>query len=142
MAVQVRPVRSKGDYMDKLDNLITPEELNARTTPEQKSANGKKANAASQKRKKELKTLRDITHELLRGKIKDYKSLVPLAHKAGIDTEKSVKELLVIVLTFNTLKKGNVNELLKFFEVLGENITDIDTEDLSGFEEMIFNENE
>ena len=134
---------STGDIMaNKIDNLITPEELNSRLTPEQRKANATKAGLASGKKRGEKKTLRDITQELFSGKIKDYKSLVPLAHKAGIDTEKSVKELLVIVLTFNTLKKGNVNELLKFFEVLGENITDIDTEDLSGFEDMIFNENE
>lgn len=38
---------------DKRDNLITPQELNARFTPEQRSENAKKANRASVKKRRE-----------------------------------------------------------------------------------------
>lgn len=40
-------------------NLMTPEELNARLTPEERKANAKKANEASQKARRENKLIKD-----------------------------------------------------------------------------------
>lgn len=46
--------------MGKLENLMPPEELNARLTPEQRRANASKAGKASGKAKAERKKFKDL----------------------------------------------------------------------------------
>lgn len=48
-----------------LKNLITPQELNARLTPEQRSENAKKAGKASAQKKKDNRLLKEIVLEML-----------------------------------------------------------------------------
>ena len=44
---------------DKTKHLMTPEELNARLTPEERKANASKAGKASVKKKRENKLIRE-----------------------------------------------------------------------------------
>ena len=73
--------------MAKEDNLMTPEELNARRTPEQRSRDSAKAGRASGKARRERKTARELMLYLLnlpldQGKPKDkFKSLKDIRGK-------------------------------------------------------------
>ena len=100
--------------------------------------NGKKGGIASGKARREKKTIQNILESYLDKDIKTNKGLVSLAEKVGLTGKDSMKELVTAVCIMNTLKKGDVDKLAKLCELLGEDNTSADLEDISEAEDEVF----
>lgn len=101
-------------------NLMPIQEVNARRTREQRSADSRKAGQASGKARREQKAIREILTDYLSNDIKDNKQLENLAKKLNIDSKKSIKELFAVVCVLNSLKQGKLDDLEKMARLLGE----------------------
>ena len=99
-------------------NLIKNEDL----TPSQRRKNASKAGKASVKARREKKTIQTLLNDLLNNPCKDNPRFEELAKKLGIDSGKSVKQLFTMVMTMNTLEKGNLDDLKTLIVLLGETI--------------------
>ena len=115
-------------------NLIPNEER----TPNERRENAKKAGIASGKARREKKTIQKILDDYLNKSVKDVKNLEKIAKSTGIETDKSIKELVTAVCLLNTLKKGDVYKLQKLCELLGENNETEHLEDISEAEAEVF----
>lgn len=100
--------------------------------------NGRKGGIASGKARREQKTIQAILTDYLNNDVKSNKSLLPLADKAGIKGNQSIKELVTAVCIINTLKKGDVDKLGKLSEILGESGAIERLEDISEAEADVF----
>lgn len=103
-------------------------------TVEELSKGGK--NSVQSRREK--KTIQNILNEFLNSDVKDQKGLKKLASSAGIEGEQSVKELVTIVCILNTLQKGDVDKLHKLCEILGEDNSVEQLEDISEAERDVY----
>ena len=83
--------------------------------------NGKKGAAKSNHRQAEQRTIQEIAREIVNAMAQDNPRWDNLASKVGITSVKSVKELMVTVCMMNTMKRGNLDDVLKLAEILGEN---------------------
>jgi hypothetical protein len=100
--------------------------------------NGRKGGVASGKARREQKTIQTLLQDYLANDVKSNKALLPLADKAGIKGNQSIKELVTAVCIINTLKKGDVDKLGKLVELLGEESMLAEIEDLTEIEEQVF----
>ena len=81
---------------------------------------GRKGGIASGQARKERKTIQKILIEFLNVKCSDSKQFKRIAAKLGIESEKSIKELLTYLAIINTAKNANLDELSKLTKLIGE----------------------
>lgn len=96
----------------KLKNGNPPHKL---TTEEQREAGRKSAESRRNK-----KTIQNIVNEFLNVKCSDSAQFKRIAQKLGIESEKSIKELLTYLAIINTAKNANLDELSKLTKLIGE----------------------
>lgn len=102
---------------------------------------GKKGGIASGKARREKKTVQKLLEDYLDSDIKSKKKLKDFAKAVGLKGDQSVKELITAVCILNTLKKGDVETLKTLCELLGEDNSIAELEDLTEVEGDIFGEN-
>ena len=81
---------------------------------------GRKGGIASGQARKERKTIQKILNELLNVKCSDNTQFKRIAQKLGLESEKSIKELLTYLAIINTAKNANLDELSKLMKLIGE----------------------
>lgn len=111
-----------------LKNLLTPEELNARLTPEQRSENGRKAGKASAKARRDKRCFRETVSALLQ---------MPMVDKVGNEiispiTGKpiSIREQIITAM-LQKATKGDIKTIQTILDVLGERTINLKN-DVSG----------
>lgn len=111
-----------------LKNLLTPEELNARLTPEQRSENGRKAGKASAKARRDKRCFRETFLALLQ---------MPMVDKMGNEiispiTGKpiSIREQIITAMLQKAIK-GDTKTIQTILDVLGERTINLKN-DISG----------
>lgn len=103
-------------------------------TVEEQSRGGKK----SVQSRREKKTIQSILEDYLSKNVNSNKNLKKIAESAGIKGNQSIKELMTAVCILNTIKKGDVDKLLKLCEILGEDNNIQMLEDISEAEADVF----
>ena len=78
--------------------------------------------------RREKKTVQKILNDFLSTAAKDNPQVSKLAAKMGLQDDGSIKDLLTIVCTLNTLKDGNLSDLERLSKLLGEQTEVADTE--------------
>ena len=99
-------------------NLIP---FSERTEEEQReicSKGGKR----SQEVQREKKTIQRILNEILNTTCSNNAQFAKLASKLGLNSEKSIKEILTYLSIINTAKNANLNELGKLAKLTGEQV--------------------
>ena len=81
---------------------------------------GRKGGIASGKARREKRTVRKILTELIETDISNSPQFAEIANKLGIENEKSIKELFVVVCLLNSIQKGELSDIEKLMELLGE----------------------
>ena len=99
------------------ENLIP----NNKRSPSEVRENGKKGGKKSARVRAEKRTIQKMLNDFLKTPCSDSPQFENLAQKLGIETEKSKKELFIIICVMNTMKKGTIDDVAKLIEVLGEN---------------------
>ena len=89
-------------------------------TSEEAREIGRKGGIASGKARREKKTIQKILDELLNQKCNDSTQFKRIASKLGIESNKSIKELLTYLAIINTAKNANLDELGKITKLIGE----------------------
>lgn len=107
-----------------LENLVS----NEKRTPEERRENAKKAGKASAKARREKRTIQKLANELFSAPCKENPAFEKLAKQLKLETDKSIKELFVLICSINTLKKGTLVDLQKLMEILGEDEKNDDME--------------
>lgn len=79
-----------------------------------------KGGIASGIARREKKTIQKILNDYLDSEISENKTLETLAIKAGVSSDKSIKELVTVICLLNTLKRGDMTELEKITKLIGE----------------------
>lgn len=95
-------------------------EVNSRRTREKHSADSKKGGKKSGESRREKKTIQKILDDFLSQQIKDNKSMTTVAEKLGVKNDETIKHLVTVACTLNTLQKGNFEDLGKLVKLLGE----------------------
>ncbi len=103
-------------------NLIP---LNKRAKSEQREI-AKKGGAASGKKRREKKTVRQYLSALLETTCKDKPQFNEIAKNLGIESNITIKELLTVVAMLNTTQKATLDDLEKLSVLIGENQTEAD----------------
>ena len=96
----------------RLKNENPPHKL---TTEEQREAGRKSGESRRNK-----KTIQKILNEFLNAKCSDSAQFKRIAQKLGLESEKSIKELLTYLAIINTAKNANLDELSKLTKLIGE----------------------
>lgn len=96
----------------RLKNENRPHKLTA-----EEARKGGKKSAESRRNKK---TIQNILNELLNAKCSDSTQFKRIAQKLGLESEKSIKELLTYLAIINTAKNANLDELSKLTKLIGE----------------------
>lgn len=89
-------------------------------TAKEARESGRKGGIASGQARKERKTIQKILNEFLNVKCSDSTQFKRIATKVGIESEKSIKELLTYLAIINTAKNANLDELSKLTKLIGE----------------------
>ena len=105
-------------------NLIPFDE---RTKNEQREI-ARQGGIASGIARREKKTVQKILNDFLSTSAKDNPQVAKMAAKIGLKSDDSIKDLLTIVCTLNTLKDGNLSDLERLSKLLGEQTEIADTE--------------
>ena len=84
--------------------------------------NSAKGGIKSGKVRREKKTIQNLLNDLLNNPCKDNPQFAKIASKLGLESDKSVKQLFTIVMTMNTLKKGDLDDLKTLIVLLGETV--------------------
>ena len=82
--------------------------------------NGRKGGIASGQARREKKTIQKILADLLDSEIKDSPQFAKLASKMGVESDKSVKDIFIMVCLLNSVKSGNLGDLERLSKLLGE----------------------
>lgn len=90
---------------------------------------GSKGGKASARVKKEKRTIKALLSEMLEAPCKGDKHFERFAKELGLESEKSVKEMLTYIAILNTAKKINFDELSKLVTLLGESDVADDEQD-------------
>ena len=93
---------------------------NEARTPEERSANAKKAGIASGEARRNRKTIQKILVEIVDAQIKDTPSFKKIAEKLGIEDKKSIKEIYTLICLLNSAKRGKLEDLEQLMKLLGE----------------------
>lgn len=97
-------------------------------TGEQQVEIARQGGIASGIARREKKTVQKILNDFLSTAAKDNPQVSKLASKMGLQDDGSIKDLLTIVCTLNTLKDGNLSDLERLSKLLGEQTEIADTE--------------
>ena len=89
---------------------------------------GRNGGIASGAARREKKTVQKILNDFLSTSAKDNPQVAKLAAKIGLKSDDSIKDLVTIVCTLNTLKDGNLSDLERLSKLLGEQTEIADTE--------------
>ena len=100
--------------------MANEENLKPFKTVKEARESGRKGGIASGQARKERKTIQKILIEFLNVKCSDSKQFKRIAAKLGIESEKSIKELLTYIAIINTAKNANLDELSKLTKLIGE----------------------
>lgn len=84
---------------------------------------GRKGGIASGKARREKRAVKKILSELLELPVEENSNFEKTAKKLGLESDKSIKELFVLVCLLNSLKKGNLTDIEKLMQILGEDTT-------------------
>lgn len=93
---------------------------NSERSPKEVRENGRKGGIASGKARREKKTIQKILTEYLETDVKKDEQFAKLAAKLGIQGDKSIKDIFTIVCLMNTVKSGNLSDLERLCNLLGE----------------------
>lgn len=102
-------------------NLMTPQELNARKTPEERRESARKAGIASGVAKKRNKTFKQIMTNLLELKPADPEVIKNLEAQ-GIDAEEMTNKTVLALSMYNEARKGDVNAAKLVMSMIAEDI--------------------
>lgn len=94
------------------------------------SEKGRKGGRKSQQVQKEKRTIQKILNDFCNGQLKDNPRFADIAASFGIESDKSVKELITYLAMLNAVYKADLDKLGKLTELLGEK-----TESISETEE-------
>lgn len=119
--------------MANKDNLIP---TNKRSKSEA-SELGRLGGIKSGQVRREKRLIRDIVNDLLSTDIKDHPQFSIVASKLGVDSDKSVKELITLASLLNTIKKGRVQDLERLAEMVGEGSEVGEVEDLTPLKDLL-----
>lgn len=97
-------------------------------TGEQQVEIARQGGIASGIARREKKTVQKILSDFLETSAKDNPQVAKLAAKMGLQSDESIKDLFTIVCTLNTLKKGNLGDLERLTNLIGEQTEIADTE--------------
>lgn len=75
---------------------------------------------ASGKARREKKTVQKILTDYLESSVSDNALMSRLASEMKLDTDKSIKELVVFRYLFNSVKKGGLDNMAMLGELIGE----------------------
>ena len=100
--------------------MANEENLKPFKTVKEARESGRKGGIASGQARKERKTIQKILNELLNVKCYDNTQFKRIAQKLGLESEKSIKELLTYLAIINTAKNANLDELSKLTKLIGE----------------------
>ena len=100
--------------------MANEENLKPFKTVKEARESGRKGGIASGQARKERKTIQKILNELLNVKCSDNTQFKRIAQKLGLESEKSIKELLTYLAIINTAKNANLDELSKLTKLIGE----------------------
>lgn len=103
--------------MPNLDNLMPIEEVNSRRTREQHSRDSSKAGKASAKKRRQMKTFKELCNSFLDSKITSEELKEKMINFGVADDDVSYKMAIVVAMAGEAVK-GNV----KAFEVLRDTI--------------------
>ncbi len=98
------------------------ENLKPFQSAEEARENGRKGGIASGKTRREKKTIQRILNEILNTTCSDNAQFAKLASKLGLNSEKSIKEILTYLSIINTAKNANLDELGKLAKLTGEQV--------------------
>ena len=101
----------------KEDNLVN---FTSEQSREEAAKNGRKGGINSGKARRDKRKMKEILTELLEMKVKDAPQFAEIASKLGIECEKNVKELFILICLLNSLEKGNLYDIEKLMELVGE----------------------
>ena len=102
-------------------------------TVEEQSKGGKK----SAEVRREKKTTQKILVDLLDSEIKDSPQFAKLASKMGVESDKSVKDIFIMVCLLNSVKSGNLGDLERLSKLLGEDKQNENADVLSKLDKVI-----
>lgn len=101
--------------------MINNQNLKPIRSSEEARERGRKGGIASGKSRKEKKTIQTILNDLLETSAKDNAQFAELATRLGVDSKKSVKDIITMVYLLNSIKSGDLSDLEKIVRLLGEN---------------------
>ena len=104
---------------NKNDNLITPQELNSRLTPEQRKRNTSKAGKASARARKKKKDMKDMLILLLELDVKSEKVKEELK-KTGIKEKEMTNQMALMVSVLNKAMRGDMKAVTFVRDTIGE----------------------
>ena len=120
--------------MANLDNLMSIDEVNSRRTREQHSKDSSKAGKASAKKRKQMKTFKELCNSFLDSKITTDDIKEKMKSYGIADADVSYKMAMVVAMT-NQALKGNV----KAFEVLRDTIGEKPIEQVQNINPPVIN---
>lgn len=98
------------------------ENLKPFQSAEEAREKGRNGGIASGKTRREKKTIQRILNEILNTTCSDNAQFAKLASKLGLNSEKSIKEILTYLSIINTAKNANLDELGKLAKLAGEQV--------------------
>lgn len=104
---------------NKNDNLITPQELNSRLTPEQRKINTSKAGKASARARKKKKDMKEMLTLLLELDVKSEKVKEELK-KTGIKEKEMTNQMALMVSVLNKAMRGDMKAVTFVRDTIGE----------------------
>ena len=99
---------------------MSKEHLKPPRSTQEAQERGRKGGVSSGEARRKKKTIREIVEAYLEGKIKGNEEMVKLAKKAGLTENATIKELVSAACLLNTMIKGDIEDLAKVAELLGE----------------------
>ena len=101
---------------------MNPENLKhcSERTPSERAEIARRGGEASAKAKRRKKAVRKILTEYLSLPVSSSATLSKIAEKNGIDDEASIKDLYVAICVINTINEGDIDDVGKLIEILGE----------------------
>ena len=97
----------------------------------------RKGGQNSGKARREKKTIQKILADLLDGQIKDNPQFAKLASKMGVESDKSIKDIIALVCLLNSVKSGNLGDLERLSKLLGEDKENADASVMAKLDEVI-----
>lgn len=98
---------------------------------------GRKGGLATARKNKLKKTLREVMNDLMDKGAYDVGKLGTVAQQFGLTEDQTVKELMAVVCTFNTIRNGSFADLEKLERLMGEDKSNEQSDVLQKLDEVI-----